>query len=81
MKKEAQVVVEGEVGVVVQEVTQAGEVVFVKERDARKRGNMKLGKRPRTVSQTEDIRIDGVMVKKKSQNLFRRERILLLSLQ
>ena len=26
---------------------------------------MKLGKRPRTVSQTEDIRIDGVMVKKK----------------
>ena len=53
-------------GYVVHQVTARGEVVLVPEKEVRRGGGgAKLGKRHRNVSVSEDIRIDGVMVKKK----------------
>merc|ERR1712029_124744 len=57
----------GEGKVVVHEITETGEIILIKEKEA-KSTKVKLGKRNRTVSVSDDIKIDGVIVKKRKSS-------------
>ena len=56
-----------EVKVVVHEITENGEIILIKEKEA-KSTKVKPGKRNRTVSVSDDIKIDGVIVKKRKSS-------------